>query len=162
MKTGTKIAGMLEHERWDRVFSAVCIGIPWQLRPHQRNLSKLVVFEAEADQGVAPVIVLPAAPRTDRRRYVTKKSRVRKPEKRCTLADRRWWKINNQFNSQLPQFEWVDHRVHKTEPDQVQEQMKRTQMMIVKRNVSDSLEPRPEEASRRRGRIGSEGGRTTS
>ena len=77
MKTGTKIAGMLEHERWDRVFSAMCIGIPWQLRPHQRNLSKLVVFEAEADQGVAPVIVLPAAPRTDRRRYVTKRDLVK-------------------------------------------------------------------------------------
>ena len=34
-------------------------------------------------------------------------------------------------------FESVDHRVQEPEPDQVQEQMKRTQM-IVKRNVSDS------------------------
>ena len=33
--------------------------------------------------------------------------------------------------------EWVDHRVQEPELDQVQEQMKRTQM-IVKRNMSDS------------------------
>ena len=32
--------------------------------------------EAEADQGVAPVIVMPAAPRTDRKRYVTKRDLV--------------------------------------------------------------------------------------
>ena len=61
------------------------------------------------------------------------KSRVRKPEKRWTLANRRLWKINNQF----PQFEWADHRVQEPELDKVREQMKRTQM-IVKQNVSDS------------------------
>ena len=43
----------VEHERWDRVFSATCVGVPWQLRPDQRNLVRLVVPEAEADQGVA-------------------------------------------------------------------------------------------------------------
>ena len=73
VKKGTRIARKLEHERWDRVFSATCIGIPWQLRPDQQNLARLVVPEAEADQGVALVIVMPAAPRTDRRRYVTKR-----------------------------------------------------------------------------------------
>ena len=38
VKRGTKIARMMEHERWDRVFSATCVGVPWQLRPGQRNL----------------------------------------------------------------------------------------------------------------------------
>ena len=36
-----------------------------------------VVPEAEADQGVAPVIVMPAVPRVDRRRYVTKRDLVK-------------------------------------------------------------------------------------
>ena len=64
---------MMEHERWDRVFSATCIGVPWQLRPDQRNLTRPVVPEAEVEQGVATVIVMPVVPKTDRRRYVTKK-----------------------------------------------------------------------------------------
>ena len=68
---------MMEHERWDRVFSASCVGVPWQLRPDQRNLVRPVVPEAEAEQGVAPVIVMPVAPRVDRRRYVTKKDLVK-------------------------------------------------------------------------------------
>ena len=76
VKRGTKIARMLEHERWDRVFSATRIGVPWQLRPDQRNLARLVVLVAEADLGVAPVIVMPAVPKTDRRRYVTKRDLV--------------------------------------------------------------------------------------
>ena len=54
---------MLEHERWDRVFSATCIGVPWQLRPDQRNLGEPVVLVAEADQGDAPVIVMPGVPK---------------------------------------------------------------------------------------------------
>ena len=62
---------MMEHERWDRVFSATCVGVPWQLRPDQRRP------EAEAEQGVAPVIVMPAVPKTDRRRYVTKRDLVK-------------------------------------------------------------------------------------
>ena len=33
--------------------------------------------EAEADQGVAPVIVMPAVPKVDRRRYVTKRDLVK-------------------------------------------------------------------------------------
>ena len=73
VKRGTRIARMLEHERWNGVFSARCIGNPWQLRTDQRNLARLVVPEAEADQGVAPVIVMLAVPKTDRRRYVTKR-----------------------------------------------------------------------------------------
>ena len=77
VKRGTRIARVLEHERWDRLFSVTCIGIPWQLRPDQRNLARPVVPEAEADQGVAPVIVMPAVPKTDRRRYVTKKDLVK-------------------------------------------------------------------------------------
>ena len=28
VKKGTRIARMLEHERWDRVFSVTCIGVP--------------------------------------------------------------------------------------------------------------------------------------
>ena len=172
VKRGTRIAIMSEHERWDRVFSVTCVGVPWQSRPDQRNLARPVAPVAEADQGVALVIVMPAVPKTDRRRYVTKKdlvkygytdecqactqlasgmhnakvphddrcrdrigglmagtmtrdklseclglfvqrlkSRVRKLEKRWTLANRRLWKINNQFNNQFPLFEWVDHRV---------------------------------------------------
>ena len=45
VKRGTRIARMMEHERWDRVFSATCVGVPWQLRPDQRNLVKLVVLK---------------------------------------------------------------------------------------------------------------------
>ena len=48
-----------------------------QLRLDQRNLAGLVVPEAEADQGVAPVIVMLAVPKTDRRRYVTKRDLVK-------------------------------------------------------------------------------------
>ena len=60
VKRGTRIARMMEQERWDRVFSATCVGVPWQLRPDQRNLVRpAVVVEAEAEQGVAPVIVMP-------------------------------------------------------------------------------------------------------
>ena len=36
-----------------------------------------VVPEAEAEQGVVRVIVMPAAPRVDQRRYVTKKDLVK-------------------------------------------------------------------------------------
>ena len=45
VKRGTRIARMMEHERWDRVFSATCVGVPWQLRPDQRNLASPVVSE---------------------------------------------------------------------------------------------------------------------
>ena len=44
-----------------------CIGVLWRSRQGQRNLARLVVPEVEADQGVAPVIVMLAAPRTDRK-----------------------------------------------------------------------------------------------
>ena len=77
VKRGTRIARMMEHERWDRVFSASCFGVPWQLRPDQRNLVRPVVPEVEAEQGVAAVIVMPVAPRVDRRRYVTKRDLVK-------------------------------------------------------------------------------------
>ena len=40
-----------------------CIGVPWQLRPDQRMLARPVVPEAEADHGVAPVIVMLAVPK---------------------------------------------------------------------------------------------------
>ena len=70
VKRGTRIARMMEHERWDRVFFATCAGVPWQLRPDQRNLARPVVPAAEAVQGVALVIVMPAVPRVDRRRHV--------------------------------------------------------------------------------------------
>ena len=28
VKRGTRIAKMMEHERWDRLFSATCVGVP--------------------------------------------------------------------------------------------------------------------------------------
>ena len=34
VKRETRVARTLEHNRWDRVFSATCIGIPWQLMPN--------------------------------------------------------------------------------------------------------------------------------
>ena len=68
VKRGTRIARMMEHERWDRVFSATCVGVLWQLRPDQRNLVRPVV---------APVVMMPAVPRVDRRRYVTKRDLVK-------------------------------------------------------------------------------------
>ena len=85
VKRGTRIARMMEHERWDLVFSATCVGVPWQLRPDQRNLVRPVVPESEADvvpeteadQGVAPVIVMLAVPGVDRRRHVTKRDLVK-------------------------------------------------------------------------------------
>ena len=77
VKRGTKITRMMEHVRWDRVFSATCVGVPWQLRADQRNLVRPVVPEAEAEQGVALVIVIPAVPKVDRRRYVTKRDLVK-------------------------------------------------------------------------------------
>ena len=49
VKRGTRSARMMEHEGWDRVFSASCVGVPWQLRPDQRNLVRPVVPEAEAE-----------------------------------------------------------------------------------------------------------------
>ena len=73
VKRGTIIARMLEHKRWDREFSATCIGVPWQLLPGQRKLLRPVVLVAEADQGVAAVIVMPAVLRVDPKRYVTKR-----------------------------------------------------------------------------------------
>ena len=66
VKRRTRIGRMLDHD-----------GVPWQLRPDQRNLVRLVVPEAEADQGVALVIVMLAVPKTDRRRYVTKRDLVK-------------------------------------------------------------------------------------
>ena len=73
VKRRTRIARMWEHERWDLVFVPACIVVPWQRRPEQRELWRLVVRLAEADQGVAPVIVTPAIPRGDPRRCVTKR-----------------------------------------------------------------------------------------
>ena len=74
VKRGTRIARMMEHERWDRVFSATCVGVPWQVRPIN---GIWFVPEAEAEQGVALVIVMPAVPKVDRRRYVTKRDLVK-------------------------------------------------------------------------------------
>ena len=71
-KRETRSARMMEHERWDRVFSWSSLA----LRLDQRNLVGLVVLDAEAERGVAFVIVMPAVPRADRRRYVTKRDLV--------------------------------------------------------------------------------------
>ena len=77
VKRGTRTVRMLEHERRDRVFSATCTRVPWQLRPDQRNPVRPVVPETEADQGVALVIVMLAVPKTDQRRYVTQRDLVK-------------------------------------------------------------------------------------
>ena len=53
----------------DRVFSATCIGVVWQLRQEQWKQLRPVVLVAEADEGVALVIVMHAVPRVDRRIY---------------------------------------------------------------------------------------------
>ena len=84
------------------------------------------------------------------------KSRVRKPEKRWTLVNRQLI-FHNQFTKQFPQFEWVEHRVQEPELDQVQEQMKRTQM-IVKRNVKADVSTFCQETKKHLNRkVGSEG-----
>ena len=67
---------MLEHERWDRVLSATCSGLPRQLRREQRMLVRPVVLVAEADLGAALMIVMPAVPRVDRERHVAKRDLV--------------------------------------------------------------------------------------
>ena len=112
VKKGTRIARMMEHERRDRVFSATCVGVPWQLR--------LVVPEAEADQGVALVIVMPDVPRVDWRRYVTRRDLVKygytdEHEVGVRHDDQIHSQRHSQFHSQFPQFEWVDHQAQ--EPD---------------------------------------------
>ena len=64
----------------DRIACSVqhaCIGVPWQLRPVQRKLARFLVLVAEADQGVALVIVMPAVTRVHQRRYVTKRHLVK-------------------------------------------------------------------------------------
>ena len=91
-RSGAGIARMLEHGRWDRVFSAAYVGVPWQLRPDERNLARLVVPEAEADQGVAPVIVMPAVPKVDRRRYVTKRDLVKFLGTQTSVKHARSWR----------------------------------------------------------------------
>ena len=45
--------------------------------PDQRKLARPVVLVAEADQDVRLVIVMHAVPKTDRRRYVTKRDLVK-------------------------------------------------------------------------------------
>ena len=49
-------AGTMEHERWDRVFSATRVGIPRQLRPGQprMELESPIAPALEVDLGVAP------------------------------------------------------------------------------------------------------------
>ena len=77
VKKRTRITRLMEHERWDRVFSATCVGIPWQLRQDQRNLVRPFVPEAKAEQGFALVMVMPIVPNIDRRMYVTKRDLVK-------------------------------------------------------------------------------------
>ena len=79
VKRRTRIARMLE-VFGDGIACSVphaCIGVPWQLRPVQRKLARFLVFVAEADQGVALMIVMPAVTRVDQRRYVTKRHLVK-------------------------------------------------------------------------------------
>ena len=74
---GTRIARMLEHERWDRVFSATCIGVPWQLRQDQTESGEICRTCGRGRSRCCTVIVMPAVPKTDRRRYVTKRDLVK-------------------------------------------------------------------------------------
>ena len=112
VKRRTRIARMLEHERWDRVFSATCVGVPWQLRPDQWNLVRTVVPEAEADQGVALVIVMPAVPKIDRRRFVTKRDLVMYGYtdecQACTVGGRHA-QCEGSSRRQMPRSHWRAH-----------------------------------------------------
>ena len=54
------------------------IGVPWQLSLERWKLFRPVVPVAEADQGVAPVIAMPAVLRVGRRRQVTKRDLAKK------------------------------------------------------------------------------------
>ena len=60
-----------------RVQCNVCWGSLAILRPDQRNLVRPVVPEAEAEQGVATVIVMPVVPKIDRRIFVTRRDLVK-------------------------------------------------------------------------------------
>ena len=65
VKCGTRIARILEHERWDRVFRATC--------NRSSTATEVRTSGTWRDlQGVAPVIVMAAVSRVDRRRNVTK------------------------------------------------------------------------------------------
>ena len=64
VKRGTTITRVMEHERWDRVFSATCVGLPWASESGPTESGETCVPEAEGEQGVAPVIVTPAVPKS--------------------------------------------------------------------------------------------------
>ena len=130
---------MLEHEKWNRVFSATCIGVPWQLRPDQRNLTRPVVLVAEADQGVAPVIVMPAVPKTDRRRYVAKRGLVKygytDESQACTQL------ASGMHNAKVPHDERCRDRIGEfMAEDDDQKQVE----PVSSRAVSEVETPRPE------------------
>ena len=74
VKRGTRIARMMEHERWYRVFSATCVGVSLAT---ETGLTESVEDVSYLDKVFAPVIVMPAVPKIDRRRYVTKKDLVK-------------------------------------------------------------------------------------
>ena len=131
---------MLEHERWDRVFSVRCIGVPWQLRPDQRNLERPVVPETEADQGVAPVIAMPVAPRTDRRRYVTKIDLVKYGYtdecQQCTQL------VSGMHNAKVPYDDRCRDRISELmAEDDDQRQVKLSECLVLQRLKSRGWEP---------------------
>ena len=64
-------------EMGSRVQCNVCLSSLAVETGSMGNLVRPVVPDAEADQGVAPVIVMPVVPKVDRRRYVTKRDLVK-------------------------------------------------------------------------------------
>ena len=54
VKRGTTIARVMEHERWDRVFSAMCVGVLGQSRADQRNLVRPVYLK-QSQNKVLPL-----------------------------------------------------------------------------------------------------------
>ena len=64
---GTRISRMLERDPWDHVFKY------HGLRLDQRKLPKQVVPSSDAEQGFAPIVLIPGALRVDLMRDVTER-----------------------------------------------------------------------------------------
>ena len=75
---GTRIVRMTDEHRWNLEFMATCVGLPWALRPEQRELPQPAMAAADIGFGMAPIVpAVPGASRgpdqQGRRRYVTRK-----------------------------------------------------------------------------------------
>ena len=47
----------------DHEFGVTCVGVSWQRRPDHQKLPKLVVPSSDAEQGVAPMVLITEAPK---------------------------------------------------------------------------------------------------